>query len=364
MSALLSGARWVAIEAVVSRVLQLLSALFVARVLGPEVMGTVALILVALEIFKLFSEMGITQALIHQKEPTSEQIATLYTLNWVLALLAYSAIYFSTPYVAAFFENEQLSELMRVAGLSVLISALGQQMFALLQKELDFRVMAIISMVSSVVNLIVAISLVALGWGVWSIIIAQLSAALIRSCCAFAYGCWNKLFSGFGFSFKAVKSMLSFGLYQTGAMSLNMINSRADQIIIGKTMGSVALGVYSMGTQITLQAMQQIKVDITTEDSAGARLCMKSDREASWAGVESSKFKRGYGVRLARKAGGRAQNGYAASAVAVQEGLARVSTFSFQLETGVTPAPTGRTWRSGILRCSPGVLSRPTWGPG
>src|SRR5690554_5372438 len=146
MSALVSGTKWVALETIVSRILQLLSALFVARVLGPEVMGTVALVLVALEIFRLFSEMGITQALIHQKNPTREQLATLYSLNWLLAALAYSAIYISAPFIAAFFEQDLLKELISVAGLSVLISALGQQTFALLQKELHFKAMAMISM--------------------------------------------------------------------------------------------------------------------------------------------------------------------------------------------------------------------------
>lgn len=258
MSALISGTKWVALETIVSRILQLLSALFVARVLGPEVMGTVALVLVALEIFRLFSEMGITQALIHQKNPTRVQLATLYSLNWLLAALAYSAIYISAPFIAAFFEQDLLKELISVAGLSVLISALGQQTFALLQKEMYFKAMAMISMTAATVNVVTAIGLVTMGWGIWSIVIGQLAASLIRSSLAFIYGYRKTLFNGFGLSFKAVKPMLSFGFYQTGAMSMNMINSRADQIIIGKTMGTSALGVYSIGSHITLQAMQQI----------------------------------------------------------------------------------------------------------
>lgn len=258
MSSLVSGTKWVALETIISRILQLLSALFVARVLGPEVMGTVALVLVALEIFRLFSQMGITQALIYHKNPTSEQLATLYSVNWILAVVAYLVIYFSAPFVAAFFEENQLTELITIAGLSVLIAALGQQTFALLQKELHFKAMALISMIASTINVIAAIILVSLGWGIWSIVISQLLAAATRSGLAFIYGLRKNLFSGFGLSFKAVKPMLSFGLYETGAMSLNMINSRADQLIIGKTMGSAALGVYSIGSQITLQAMQQI----------------------------------------------------------------------------------------------------------
>ncbi|MEX1214258.1 MOP flippase family protein [Saccharospirillum sp.] len=258
MSNLVSGTKWVALETVITRILQLISALYVARVLGPETMGTVALILVALEIFTLFSQMGITQALIHHNNPTNDQLATLYTVNWVLAGLAYIAIFLSAPAIAIFFDNEPLSELLRVAGLSVLIAALGQQTLALLQKELLFKAMAIISIIAGTVNVVTAISMVSLGWGIWSIVAGQLAGLLTRSGLAFVYGIRKALFSGFGASFRAIKPMLSFGFYQTGAMTMNMINSRADQLIIGKTIGVSALGIYSIGSQITLQAMQQI----------------------------------------------------------------------------------------------------------
>lgn len=258
MKTLVEGVKWVALESIVSRILQLLSALFVARVLGPEAMGTVALVLVALEIFRLFSEMGITQALIHHKNPTSEQLSTLYSLNWILAAVAYVAVYFSAPFIADFFQKDQLKDFITVAGLSIVVGALGQQTLARLQKELHFKVMAIISITAATINMIVAISMVSLGWGIWSIVIGQLAGALIRSGLAFTYGFRNNLFSGFGISFETVKPMLSFGLYQTGAMSMNMINSRADQLIIGKMIGASALGVYSIGSQISLQAMQQI----------------------------------------------------------------------------------------------------------
>jgi len=102
------------------------------------------------------------------------------------------------------------------------------------------------------------VTLVTLGFGIWSVVWGQVVGLSTRSCLAFFYGSRNNLFFGFGVHFKSVKPMLSFGLYQAGAMSINMVNSRADQVIIGKTMGVSALGIYSIGSQITLQAMQQI----------------------------------------------------------------------------------------------------------
>ena len=75
MSSIVGGVKWVTLETIVSRVLQLISVFYVARILGPEAMGTVALVLVALEFFTIFSQMGITQALIHYKNPTKDQLS-------------------------------------------------------------------------------------------------------------------------------------------------------------------------------------------------------------------------------------------------------------------------------------------------
>jgi len=258
MSSIVGGVKWVTLETIVSRVLQLISVFYVARILGPEAMGTVALVLVALEFFTIFSQMGITQALIHYKNPTKDQLSTLYSINWILAAFVYIAIYLTAPFMADFFEKEKLAEFLPVAGLTVIIAALGQQTLALLQKNLFFKVTAVVSIAAAAVNVTVAISMVSFGWGIWSIVFGQLAGVLIRSGLALGYGIRNGLFSGFGKSFKAVKPLLSFGLYQTGAMSMNMINSRADQLIIGKTIGASALGIYSIGSQISLQAMQQI----------------------------------------------------------------------------------------------------------
>lgn len=258
MSSLAGGTKWVAFETIISRVVQLVAVLYVARVVGPEAMGTVALLLVVLEILNLFSQMGLSQALIHAKNPSQEQLRALYLTNWLLAFVTYFLIYFLAPYFASFFEESELTSLLRVAGLSILISAIGQQIMALLQKELEFQAIAVIGTVSSAVNAAVTISLAAMGFGIWSIVVGQLVGVSVRSLVALGYGIPKGLFHGFGLSFGSIRSILAFGLYQTGSMSLNMINSRADQLIIGKVIGASALGLYSMGSQITLQAMQQI----------------------------------------------------------------------------------------------------------
>lgn len=254
----ISSIRWVALETAVSRLLALVSIFYVARVLGPEAMGLVALVVVALEVFRLFSQLGISQALIHHKEPKKKQIATLYTINWVLALVVYGLVIIFSEDIAGLFSQPVLANLLVVAGINLPINALGQQIITLLQKELRFKVIAIITMIGAIVNFVTTVSLVNLGYGVWSIIFATLFGNLFVHISTFIFGVGKGLFNGFGFNFSSVKPMLRFGLFQTGAMTLNTLNSRADQLIIGGAIGSAALGVYNVASNATLAPMQQI----------------------------------------------------------------------------------------------------------
>ena len=258
MSKIRSGVKWTLIETLTSRLLQMVSTLFVARILGPEAMGLIALVLVSLEVFSVFTQMGIGSAIIYQKKPKPDQLATLYSLNWILAILVYGLIFAVSPYASDFFEMVELEAALKVAALSVIVSAVGQQSIILMSKNLEFRAYSFIFISSSIINTALCIFLVLEDWGFWSIIVAQLISLAVRNIAAFLYGLSRGMFHGFGLDFISVKSMLSYGLYQAGSSLTGLVSSKSDHVVIGKMAGSASLGIYSVASQFTLQVMQKI----------------------------------------------------------------------------------------------------------
>ena len=81
--------RWVAIETVYSRGLSLISYAIIARILGPEIIGIFAVLILIKELAEIVSDFGLTQAIIHFKNMTSEQYATIYSLNCLLGLFSF-----------------------------------------------------------------------------------------------------------------------------------------------------------------------------------------------------------------------------------------------------------------------------------
>lgn len=232
--------------------------IIVARVLGPEAMGVVALVLVFTEMTRLLSEFGLSQAIIHHQDLNERKLATLYSVNWIMGIVAFFMAMVVSPWMASFFEEPRLAKLFPFAAIGFLIAPLAQQVNALLEKYLHFRTLAIRSMIGSVVGLVVAIGGVYAGLGVWAPVLAGLISTLVFQLLLSYVGYRERLLHGFAFDIPATRALLTFGAYRTGAMGLNAINSRVDQLIVGGTVGAGALGLYSMASRVTLMSMQQI----------------------------------------------------------------------------------------------------------
>jgi O-antigen/teichoic acid export membrane protein len=254
----ITSVRWVGLDALVSRSMALLTFVFVGRILGPEMMGAVAVIFLVKELANIISDFGLSQAIIHFPNPSGRQLATLYTLNYFLGFLTFcAAVMFAEP-VAAFFGQPRLAEYIPIVGFVFLLEPIGQQVNTLLQKSMDFRTLTTISIVSTGVGAAVSISGVYAGFGVWALVVSGLVSSGVKQIGYLAVARRRKLLHGFALDFGGCSGLLSFGVYRTGASVLNFVNSRVDQLIIGSTLGGMSLGLYSMATSWTLMVMQQM----------------------------------------------------------------------------------------------------------
>ncbi len=254
----ITSVRWVALDTFISKGVTLLSFVLVARVLGPEMMGTVAVLILVKELAVITSDFGLSQAIIHYQQPTKNQLATLYSINWFLGFSAFGVGLLSTNSLASIFDQPQLIDFLPVVVVGFLLEPIGQQVNALLQKMMDFKVIATISIVAAVLGAIISIGGVYSGYGVWAVVIAGLVSSGAKQLAYLMVARRRHLLHGFALDFKQSKDLLSFGMYRTGATGLNLLNSRVDQFIVGGMLGGAALGLYSMATNFTLMTMQQI----------------------------------------------------------------------------------------------------------
>ena len=257
-----SGVKWNAILMTVITALQFITLAILARLLTPADFGLMGMTMVIIGFARLFSDMGISNAIIYRQDATKEELSSLYWLNILVGIAVFLIICASTPFVVVFYHEPRLTNLMYLAALVFLITPFGQQFQVLLQKELQFNRLAIIEMISSFANATVVITLAFWGMGVFSLIWGQLAGTSLRVL-LLCYQGWRHWRPYWHFSRRDLKGYISFGLYQMGEKTANYFNTNLDYLLIGSLLGAKALGYYTLAYNLVLRPSSTINPIIT-----------------------------------------------------------------------------------------------------
>lgn len=254
--------KWTAASSIAAIVLQAVQIIMVARFVSPADLGLVAMVTVVLSIFTAYIDMGISNAIIHHQDTTPEKLSSLYWLNIFAGGAAFVIAIALSPLIALMFNEPRLQHLVLIAASVFLFVPFGQQFEILLQKNLRFHVLARVEILKNVIGCIVAVSLAWLDFGAVSLIAGQIALSATGTLCLLAIG-WRAWPPRLRFKWADTRGYLGFGLYQMGERTLSLLNTRADQLIIGMILGPVALGIYSLSWNLVIQPVQRINPIVT-----------------------------------------------------------------------------------------------------
>lgn len=256
------GVRWAAISSGVVAAIQLLQTLVLARILSPEEFGLMAIVVLVLNFAQIYADMGISGALVHRQDATKEQLSSLFWLNCLAGVVVFLVTVAFAPIVASVFGEPRLAHLIFCTALIFLIWPIGGQFALLLQKELDFRTLALCEIASAVLAAGVTIVAASEGYGALSLVLGKLAGAGLT---AVVYGVigWRRWRPSLHFSSRDLKGYLSFGLYQMGQTTLIFAASQIDQLYVGIVLGTQALGYYAFAWNLVLQPMMKLNYVLT-----------------------------------------------------------------------------------------------------
>jgi lipopolysaccharide exporter len=257
-----AGVQWTAISSVVTALVQFGQIAILARLLHPSDFGLMAMVIIVLNFSEQYVDAGISNAMIHRQDSFSDRLSSFYWMNVLIGCFTFVIIVLATPLVAALFHQPRLASLVPLAAVTFLIGPFGSQFQILLQKELDFKTGAIISMTKASVAAGVAISAAYVGYGVLSLIFGQLAGVLVATGLLVVRG-WQQWPPMLRFRCADLDGFLGFGLYQMGERTLNFLTSRSDQILIGALLGSQALGYYSLAWNLIILPVNRINPVLT-----------------------------------------------------------------------------------------------------
>lgn len=239
----ISGARWGFIENLSSLAVTFVVALILQRwFLSPHEFGLVGHLAIFIAISISFIDNGFSAALIKKQNPVKTDLSTTFVTNLVISLVCFGILQAAAPYVAAYFEEPQLKDLLRVLSFVLIINAVSIIQRVLLVKAVDFRSLTICSVTASVISGVVGIWLAFGGYGVWSLVGQQLSRQLVNTIMLWIVGTWRPSLK---FSGKSFRELFSYGSNVLVTGLLDTIFKNIYFPVIGKGFGTETLGQYT-----------------------------------------------------------------------------------------------------------------------
>lgn len=243
---------WNISEKISTQILQLLVSIILARILLPEQFGMIAILMVFVRISQIISESGFSVALIQKSEITEEDRSTVFFSNIFIAIGLYLLVSLSSPFVASFYNEPQLSPMLKSLSTVIIIGSFSYVQCALFNKQLNFKALFFSAVIGLILSAIVGISMALKGYGVWSLVGQQITLALCRSISLWVMSSWRpKLI----FCFKTFRTLFTFSSRLMGAYLLTSIFDDLYTIVIGKFLSPTELGYYARGRSLPMMLM-------------------------------------------------------------------------------------------------------------
>lgn len=251
----ISGVKWNFIQQFSVQIINFAVQIVLARLLMPEMFGLIAMIMVFIAIGQTLMDSGMTSSLIRTKEPDQIDYSTVFFTNIIMSIAIYIIIYCSSPFIAKFYNQELLTNIVRVFAITFVIRALVAVHMAKLTKEMNFKLQMKIQLPSSIISGLIGISMAYMGYGVWSLVFLNLTQAIIFTIQGWLVINWRPSFI---FNIERFKYHFKFGYKLTLSSLLNTLYDNSYKIIIGKYFSPATAGLYHLADMMRLFPVTQV----------------------------------------------------------------------------------------------------------
>lgn len=238
----ISGLSWSFIDKFASQFIGFVVGIVLARLLTPAEFGLIGMLTIFIALSNVFIQSGFNQALIRKIDCNESDYATVFYFNLTVSLIFYIVLYLISDLISNFYNQEQLSDLIKVLGLTLIINALTIIQQTTLTKRVDFKLLTKVSLISAIGSGIVGVSLAFAGFGVWSLVYIQLTKGAITSVLLWS---WNKWYPKEKFSFETFKVLFKFSGNLMVLGIIDTIYRNVYYLIIGKYYPAANLGHYT-----------------------------------------------------------------------------------------------------------------------
>lgn len=250
-----SGVLWSFGQQFSVQIINFVVQIILARLLMPEMFGLIAMLTVFISIGQSLMDAGMTSSLIRSKNPDQLDYSTVFLTNLMISVSVYLITYLSAPFIAKFYNQEILKDILRLYALTFVIRSFVAVHIAKLTKEMNFKTQMILQIPSTIVGAIVGVTMAYLGYGVWSLVWLHITQSIVYTLQIWIFIPWRP---SFVFNKRRFKYHFNFGYKLTLSGLLDTVYNDAYRIVIGKFFTPAAVGFFNQAETMRLFPVQQI----------------------------------------------------------------------------------------------------------
>jgi len=237
---------WRFAERIGAKGVEFLVSIVLARILAPELYGTIALVTVFITILQVFVDSGLGNALIQKKNADDTDFSTVFYFNIVFCAVLYIILFFSAPLISMFYEDSSLIPIIRVLGLTIVVSGVKNVQQAYVSRNMLFKKFFFATIIGTIGAAVVGIVLAYWGFGVWALVAQQLFNVTVDTIVLWITVKWRPKAS---FSLNRLKALYSYGWKLLVSSLIEVVYNEIRQLIIGKMYSSEDLAYYNRAKQ-------------------------------------------------------------------------------------------------------------------
>ncbi len=243
------GITSLAVAQVARRLVSIGVTAMLARLLIPEDFGLIALTMVAVQFLGIFTDTGLTTALIQRKQVDHRQLSTAFWFNLAVCTGLCAIGVILAPALAEIFREPRIIPLVRAMLLTLPVAAMGQISDSLLQRQLSFGRLAIIEWLASLLAGITAVVLAVSGFGVWALVGQALALSVMSTVGKLSSARW---LPSTNCEFSQISPLFRFGSWVMACGLINYATINAQALVIGRTLGATELGYYVIALNLVM----------------------------------------------------------------------------------------------------------------
>ncbi|OUO28888.1 lipopolysaccharide biosynthesis protein [Eubacterium sp. An3] len=256
---IVSNLLWRFLERCGAQGVSFIVSIVLARLVAPEAYGTIALVTVFSTILQVFVDSGMANALIQKKNADNLDFSTVFFFNIVACCVLYTLIFLVAPFIALFYQQPELTAVVRVLCLTVIISGIRNVQQAYVSKTMQFKRFFFATIGGTLVAAVVGIIMAYMGFGVWALVAQQILNIGVGTLILWITVKWRPQKQ---FSFQRLRGLFSYGWKLLAASLIDRVYNELRSLIIGKMYSATDLAYYNRGNQFPNVIVTNINTSI------------------------------------------------------------------------------------------------------